>query len=176
MTSAMRFSARAALGANADTSAASPSSATASLRILPMTPPLRREAAPGQTPVQSNGTERNVNKRLRVREGVNSKAAAKFAGKELSGARRRTQHEADFESVTDRLPRSSRHRVTTRLRQPEPRGGEALDETPTATMVVTLTPFPHMPKVRPGDDLSGLLIAACEQSALSPAEDRKSVV
>src|SRR5262245_20985393 len=171
MTSAMRFSARAALGANADTSAASPSSATASLRILPMTQPLRREAAPGQTPVQSNGTERNVNKRrIRVREGVNSKAAAKFPGEGLRGARRPTQHEADFESVNDRLPRSSRRRVTTRLRQPEPRGGEALDERPTATMVVTLTPLPHIPKVRPGDDLSGLLIAACEQSALSPAD------
>jgi len=37
-------------------------------------------------------------------------------------------------------------------------------------MVVTLTPLPHIPMVRPGDDLSGLLIAACEQSALSPAD------
>ena len=36
-------------------------------------------------------------------------------------------------------------------------------------MVVTLTPLPDVPMVRPGDDLAGLLIAACERSALVPA-------
>jgi coenzyme F420-0:L-glutamate ligase / coenzyme F420-1:gamma-L-glutamate ligase len=37
-------------------------------------------------------------------------------------------------------------------------------------MVVTLTPLPGIPMVRPGDDLAGLLIAACERSALAPAD------
>ena len=37
-------------------------------------------------------------------------------------------------------------------------------------MVVTLTPLPNIPMVRPGDDLAGLLIAACERSALAPAD------
>jgi coenzyme F420-0:L-glutamate ligase / coenzyme F420-1:gamma-L-glutamate ligase len=37
-------------------------------------------------------------------------------------------------------------------------------------MVVTLTPLPNIPMIRPGDDLAGLLIAACEQSALAPAD------
>jgi coenzyme F420-0:L-glutamate ligase / coenzyme F420-1:gamma-L-glutamate ligase len=37
-------------------------------------------------------------------------------------------------------------------------------------MVVTLTPLPDIPLVRPGDDLAGLLIAACERSALAPAD------
>ena len=36
-------------------------------------------------------------------------------------------------------------------------------------MVVTLIPLPDIPLVRPGDDLAGLLIAACERSALAPA-------
>jgi len=36
-------------------------------------------------------------------------------------------------------------------------------------MVVTLTPVPDIPMVRPGDDLAGLMIAACERSALAPA-------
>jgi len=34
-------------------------------------------------------------------------------------------------------------------------------------MVVTLTPVPDIPMVRPGDDLAGLVIAACERSALT---------
>jgi coenzyme F420-0:L-glutamate ligase / coenzyme F420-1:gamma-L-glutamate ligase len=37
-------------------------------------------------------------------------------------------------------------------------------------MVVTLTPLPDIPMVRPGDDLAGLLIAACGRSALAPAD------
>jgi coenzyme F420-0:L-glutamate ligase / coenzyme F420-1:gamma-L-glutamate ligase len=37
-------------------------------------------------------------------------------------------------------------------------------------MVVTLTPVRDIPMIRPGDDLAGLLIAACEQSALTPAD------
>ena len=37
-------------------------------------------------------------------------------------------------------------------------------------MVVTLIPLPDIPMVRPGDNLAGLLIAACERSALAPAD------
>lgn len=37
-------------------------------------------------------------------------------------------------------------------------------------MAVTLTPVPDIPMVRPGDDLAGLLITACEQNALAPAD------
>jgi coenzyme F420-0:L-glutamate ligase / coenzyme F420-1:gamma-L-glutamate ligase len=37
-------------------------------------------------------------------------------------------------------------------------------------MAVTLTPLLDIPMVRPGDDLAGLLIAACVQSALTPAD------
>jgi coenzyme F420-0:L-glutamate ligase/coenzyme F420-1:gamma-L-glutamate ligase len=37
-------------------------------------------------------------------------------------------------------------------------------------MVVTLTPLPDIPMIRPGDDLAGLLIAACESHALVPAD------
>jgi coenzyme F420-0:L-glutamate ligase/coenzyme F420-1:gamma-L-glutamate ligase len=43
-------------------------------------------------------------------------------------------------------------------------------------MVVTLTPIPDIPMVRPGDDLAGLLIAACENSALAPADGDVVVV
>ena len=35
---------------------------------------------------------------------------------------------------------------------------------------VTLIPLPDIPLVRPGDDLAGLLIAACERGALAPAD------
>jgi coenzyme F420-0:L-glutamate ligase / coenzyme F420-1:gamma-L-glutamate ligase len=35
---------------------------------------------------------------------------------------------------------------------------------------ITLIPVPGVPLVRPGDDLAGLLIAACEEHALSPAD------
>jgi coenzyme F420-0:L-glutamate ligase/coenzyme F420-1:gamma-L-glutamate ligase len=35
---------------------------------------------------------------------------------------------------------------------------------------ITLTPIPGIPLVRPGDDLAGILIAACEGSALTPAD------
>jgi coenzyme F420-0:L-glutamate ligase / coenzyme F420-1:gamma-L-glutamate ligase len=37
-------------------------------------------------------------------------------------------------------------------------------------MVITLTSVPGIPMVRPGDDLAALLIAACEQNALVPAD------
>ena len=37
-------------------------------------------------------------------------------------------------------------------------------------MVITLTSVPGIPLVRPGDDLAALLIAACEQNALAPAD------
>jgi coenzyme F420-0:L-glutamate ligase / coenzyme F420-1:gamma-L-glutamate ligase len=37
-------------------------------------------------------------------------------------------------------------------------------------MAVTLAPLPDIPMVRPGDDLAGLLIAACVQSALAPVD------
>jgi len=37
-------------------------------------------------------------------------------------------------------------------------------------MSVTLTPIPDIPMVRPGDDLAGVLIRACEQAALAPAD------
>src|SRR4051812_6447038 len=43
-------------------------------------------------------------------------------------------------------------------------------------MVVTLTPVPKFPMVRPGDDLAGVLIAACEGSALVPADGDVVVV
>jgi coenzyme F420-0:L-glutamate ligase/coenzyme F420-1:gamma-L-glutamate ligase len=37
-------------------------------------------------------------------------------------------------------------------------------------MVITLTSVPGIPMVRPGDDLAALLIAACEQNAVAPAD------
>jgi len=37
-------------------------------------------------------------------------------------------------------------------------------------MVITLTPIPDVPMIRPGDDLAGLMIAACEKSVLAPSE------
>ena len=43
-------------------------------------------------------------------------------------------------------------------------------------MAVTLTPIPDIPMVRPGDDLAGLLIAACERNALAPADGDVVVV
>ena len=43
-------------------------------------------------------------------------------------------------------------------------------------MAVTLTPIPDIPMVRPGDDLAALLIAACERSALAPADGDVLVV
>jgi len=43
-------------------------------------------------------------------------------------------------------------------------------------MAVTLTPIPNIPMVRPGDDLAGLLIAACERNALAPADGDVVVV
>ena len=39
-----------------------------------------------------------------------------------------------------------------------------------AAMVVTLTPIPGIPLVRPRDDLAELLILACERQAISPKE------
>lgn len=36
-------------------------------------------------------------------------------------------------------------------------------------IVITLTPIPDIPLVRPGDDLAALIIAACERGALAPA-------
>jgi len=43
-------------------------------------------------------------------------------------------------------------------------------------MAVTLTPILDIPMVRPGDDLAGLLIAACERNALSPTDGDVFVV
>ena len=43
-------------------------------------------------------------------------------------------------------------------------------------MAVTLTPVPRFPMVQPGDDLAALLIAACEQGALAPADGDVVVV
>jgi coenzyme F420-0:L-glutamate ligase / coenzyme F420-1:gamma-L-glutamate ligase len=43
-------------------------------------------------------------------------------------------------------------------------------------MAVTLTPIPDIPMLRPGDDLAGLLIAACERSELAPADGDVVVV
>jgi coenzyme F420-0:L-glutamate ligase / coenzyme F420-1:gamma-L-glutamate ligase len=43
-------------------------------------------------------------------------------------------------------------------------------------MAVTLTPVLDIPMVRPGDDLAGLLIAACERNALAPADGDVLVV
>jgi coenzyme F420-0:L-glutamate ligase/coenzyme F420-1:gamma-L-glutamate ligase len=37
-------------------------------------------------------------------------------------------------------------------------------------LTITLTPIPDVPMIRPGDDLAGALIAACEMSALAPAD------
>jgi coenzyme F420-0:L-glutamate ligase/coenzyme F420-1:gamma-L-glutamate ligase len=37
-------------------------------------------------------------------------------------------------------------------------------------MVVTLTAIPNIPMLRPGDDLAGILISACEKAGLAPAE------
>src|SRR4030095_1854807 len=42
--------------------------------------------------------------------------------------------------------------------------------------MITLTPVPDIPLVRPGDDLAALLIAACEQNALAPADGDVLVV
>jgi coenzyme F420-0:L-glutamate ligase / coenzyme F420-1:gamma-L-glutamate ligase len=41
---------------------------------------------------------------------------------------------------------------------------------PVGAMTVTLTPIPDIPLIRPSDDLAGVLIAACEKSALVPAD------
>jgi coenzyme F420-0:L-glutamate ligase / coenzyme F420-1:gamma-L-glutamate ligase len=43
-------------------------------------------------------------------------------------------------------------------------------------MAITLTPIPDIPLVRPGDDLAALIIAACERSALAPADGNVVVV
>jgi coenzyme F420-0:L-glutamate ligase/coenzyme F420-1:gamma-L-glutamate ligase len=43
-------------------------------------------------------------------------------------------------------------------------------------MVVTLTAIGDLPLVRPGDDLAGMLIAACEKNALAPADGDVLVV
>jgi coenzyme F420-0:L-glutamate ligase / coenzyme F420-1:gamma-L-glutamate ligase len=43
-------------------------------------------------------------------------------------------------------------------------------------MTVTLTPVLDIPMIRPGDDLAGLLIAACERNALAPADGDVLVV
>ena len=43
-------------------------------------------------------------------------------------------------------------------------------------MAITLTPIPDVPLVRPGDDLAALIIAACERSALAPADGDVVVV
>jgi coenzyme F420-0:L-glutamate ligase/coenzyme F420-1:gamma-L-glutamate ligase len=43
-------------------------------------------------------------------------------------------------------------------------------------MVIALTPLPDIPMVRPGDDLAGLLIAACARSALAPTDGDVVVV
>jgi coenzyme F420-0:L-glutamate ligase / coenzyme F420-1:gamma-L-glutamate ligase len=43
-------------------------------------------------------------------------------------------------------------------------------------MAITLTPIPDIPLVRPGDDLAALFIAACERSALAPADGDVVVV
>src|SRR4051812_15234246 len=37
-------------------------------------------------------------------------------------------------------------------------------------MPVTLTPIANIPRLRPGDDLAGILIAACAAGGLVPAE------
>src|SRR4029077_12694600 len=55
------------------------------------------------------------------------------------------------------------------------RFNEPLTQEPPA-MAVTLTPVPRFPMVRPGDDLARLLIAACEGSALAPADGDVVVV
>src|SRR4029450_7962127 len=36
--------------------------------------------------------------------------------------------------------------------------------------MITLTPIPDIPLVRPGDDLAALMIAACARNALTPAD------
>jgi coenzyme F420-0:L-glutamate ligase/coenzyme F420-1:gamma-L-glutamate ligase len=43
-------------------------------------------------------------------------------------------------------------------------------------MAITLTPIPDIPLVRPGDDLAALIVAACERSALAPADGDVVVV
>src|SRR5262247_2589974 len=43
-------------------------------------------------------------------------------------------------------------------------------------MAITLTPIPDIPLVGPGDDLAALIIAACERSALAPADGDVVVV
>ena len=55
------------------------------------------------------------------------------------------------------------------------RFNEPLTQEPPA-MAVTLTPDPRFPMVQPGDDLAALLIAACEQGALAPADGDVVVV
>jgi len=42
--------------------------------------------------------------------------------------------------------------------------------------VITLTPLPDIPMVRPGDDLARLMIGACENNALAPADSDIVVV
>ena len=43
-------------------------------------------------------------------------------------------------------------------------------------MFVTLTSIPDVPLVRPGDDLAGLLISACERNALAAVDGDVLVV
>jgi coenzyme F420-0:L-glutamate ligase/coenzyme F420-1:gamma-L-glutamate ligase len=43
-------------------------------------------------------------------------------------------------------------------------------------MPVTLTAIPHIPRLRPGDDLAAVLIEACAAAALTPAADDVLVV
>jgi coenzyme F420-0:L-glutamate ligase / coenzyme F420-1:gamma-L-glutamate ligase len=45
-----------------------------------------------------------------------------------------------------------------------------------ASMVVTLTAIPDIPMVHPHDDLAGVLIRACEQNALAPADGDTLIV
>ena len=47
---------------------------------------------------------------------------------------------------------------------------------PAMSDAVTLIAIRNIPLVRPGDDLAGLLIAACEQGALAPADGDVLVV
>jgi coenzyme F420-0:L-glutamate ligase/coenzyme F420-1:gamma-L-glutamate ligase len=51
-----------------------------------------------------------------------------------------------------------------------------LEQAISAAMTITLTAIADIPMVRPGDDLAALLIAACERSALFPADGDVVVV
>ena len=75
--------------------------------------------------------------------------------------------------IQGRMGRSQRRRRAIRARC---HGHDVALRWGPAAMAVTLTPILDIPMVRPGDDLAGLMIAACERNALAPADGDVLVV